>query len=195
MRHGAQPWSFSTCTPSSCQRYFSWAGYKPTYLFSFLSKFPLLKIILYSKVFFLWIFSSQQQVDKGAIRFVLSGANIMCPGLTHPNAKWAKMWLTLNNLAKWRKNWLTRTDNFCKGWLLSRPGQLWASLLREKHTHWRWVNFFENWQIGNLWWVSGGTSLQSQYCFGTLIRLSEVDLDSIGSENCLDWQWLVFLKT
>ena len=33
------------------------------------------------------MFSSQQQVDKGAIRFVLSGANIMCPGLTHPNAK------------------------------------------------------------------------------------------------------------
>ena len=32
-------------------------------------------------------FSSQQQVDKGAIRFVLSGANIMCPGLTHANAK------------------------------------------------------------------------------------------------------------
>jgi len=29
----------------------------------------------------------QQRVDKGAIRFVLSGANIMCPGLTHPNAK------------------------------------------------------------------------------------------------------------
>jgi len=28
----------------------------------------------------------QQKVDKGAIRFVLSGANIMCPGLTHPNA-------------------------------------------------------------------------------------------------------------
>ncbi len=28
-----------------------------------------------------------QRVDKGAIRFVLSGANIMCPGLTHPNAK------------------------------------------------------------------------------------------------------------
>lgn len=27
-----------------------------------------------------------QRVDKGAIRFVLSGANIMCPGLTHPNA-------------------------------------------------------------------------------------------------------------
>ena len=24
------------------------------------------------------------QVDKGAIRFVLGGANIMCPGLTHP---------------------------------------------------------------------------------------------------------------
>lgn len=29
----------------------------------------------------------QQRVDKGAIKFVLSGANIMCPGLTHPNAK------------------------------------------------------------------------------------------------------------
>ena len=28
-----------------------------------------------------------QRVDKGAIRFVLSGANIMCPGLTHPNAR------------------------------------------------------------------------------------------------------------
>jgi len=28
-----------------------------------------------------------QMVDKGAIKFVLSGANIMCPGLTHPNAK------------------------------------------------------------------------------------------------------------
>ena len=27
-----------------------------------------------------------QTVDKGAIKFVLSGANIMCPGLTHPNA-------------------------------------------------------------------------------------------------------------
>ncbi|CAN8012971.1 malignant T-cell-amplified sequence 1 [Ixodes scapularis] len=28
-----------------------------------------------------------QQVDKGAIRFVLSGANIMCPGLTSPGAR------------------------------------------------------------------------------------------------------------
>lgn len=28
-----------------------------------------------------------QQVDKGAIRFVLSGANIMCPGLTSPGAQ------------------------------------------------------------------------------------------------------------
>lgn len=27
-----------------------------------------------------------QQVDKGAIRFVLSGANVMCPGLTSPGA-------------------------------------------------------------------------------------------------------------
>ncbi|XP_063970608.1 malignant T-cell-amplified sequence 1-like isoform X1 [Lytechinus pictus] len=30
-----------------------------------------------------------QQVDKGAIRYVLSGANIMCPGLTSPGAKLA----------------------------------------------------------------------------------------------------------
>jgi len=28
-----------------------------------------------------------QQVDKGAIKFVLSGANIMCPGLTSPGGK------------------------------------------------------------------------------------------------------------
>ena len=27
------------------------------------------------------------QVDKGAIRFVLSGANIMCPGLTSPGGQ------------------------------------------------------------------------------------------------------------
>lgn len=32
-------------------------------------------------------FVTMQQVDKGAIRFVLSGANIMCPGLTSPGAK------------------------------------------------------------------------------------------------------------
>ncbi|XP_017787010.1 PREDICTED: malignant T-cell-amplified sequence 1 homolog [Nicrophorus vespilloides] len=32
-------------------------------------------------------FLPMQQVDKGAIRFVLSGANIMCPGLTSPGAK------------------------------------------------------------------------------------------------------------
>ncbi|XP_005186452.1 malignant T-cell-amplified sequence 1 homolog [Musca domestica] len=31
-------------------------------------------------------FVNMQQVDKGAIRFVLSGANIMCPGLTSPGA-------------------------------------------------------------------------------------------------------------
>jgi PUA domain protein len=30
---------------------------------------------------------THQRVDKGAIKFVLSGANIMCPGLTHANAK------------------------------------------------------------------------------------------------------------
>ncbi|XP_053952403.1 malignant T-cell-amplified sequence 1 homolog [Anastrepha obliqua] len=32
-------------------------------------------------------FVTMQQVDKGAIRFVLSGANIMCPGLTSPGAQ------------------------------------------------------------------------------------------------------------
>jgi len=26
------------------------------------------------------------QVDKGAIKFILSGANVMCPGLTSPGA-------------------------------------------------------------------------------------------------------------
>lgn len=31
-------------------------------------------------------FVTMLQVDKGAIRFVLSGANIMCPGLTSPGA-------------------------------------------------------------------------------------------------------------
>lgn len=32
-------------------------------------------------------FLPKQQVDKGAIRFVLSGANIMCPGLTSKGAQ------------------------------------------------------------------------------------------------------------
>ncbi|XP_043683010.1 malignant T-cell-amplified sequence 1 homolog isoform X2 [Vespula pensylvanica] len=32
-------------------------------------------------------FLPMEQVDKGAIRFVLSGANIMCPGLTSKGAK------------------------------------------------------------------------------------------------------------
>jgi PUA domain protein len=32
------------------------------------------------------VFLPKQQVDKGAIRFVLSGANIMCPGLTSKGA-------------------------------------------------------------------------------------------------------------
>lgn len=27
------------------------------------------------------------QVDEGAIKFVLSGADIMCPGLTHPRGQ------------------------------------------------------------------------------------------------------------
>ena len=33
------------------------------------------------------IFYSHNKVDKGAIRFILSGANIMCPGLTSKGAK------------------------------------------------------------------------------------------------------------
>uniref|UniRef100_A0A6B2EMH3 Putative translation machinery-associated protein n=1 Tax=Phlebotomus kandelakii TaxID=1109342 RepID=A0A6B2EMH3_9DIPT len=33
------------------------------------------------------VFLPKEQVDKGAIRFVLSGANIMCPGLTSPGAR------------------------------------------------------------------------------------------------------------
>ena len=32
-----------------------------------------------------------EQVDKGAIKFVLSGANIMCPGLTSPGACMTKV--------------------------------------------------------------------------------------------------------
>ena len=32
-------------------------------------------------------FLALQQVDKGAIKFVLSGANIMCPGLTSKGAQ------------------------------------------------------------------------------------------------------------
>ncbi|XP_065159858.1 malignant T-cell-amplified sequence 1 homolog [Atheta coriaria] len=43
---------------------------------------PTLKL-LHKYPFFL----PMQQVDKGAIRFVLSGAHIMCPGLTSPGAK------------------------------------------------------------------------------------------------------------
>jgi len=31
------------------------------------------------------------QVDKGAIKFILSGANVMCPGLTSPGARVAQV--------------------------------------------------------------------------------------------------------
>jgi PUA domain protein len=31
------------------------------------------------------------QVDRGAIKFILSGANIMCPGLTSPGARMTKL--------------------------------------------------------------------------------------------------------
>ncbi len=33
----------------------------------------------------------KMQVDRGAIRFILSGANVMCPGLTSPGAKMTKV--------------------------------------------------------------------------------------------------------
>ncbi|XP_045204923.1 malignant T-cell-amplified sequence 1-like [Mercenaria mercenaria] len=48
--------------------------------------FPTLKL-LHKYPFIL----PHMQVDKGAIRFVLSGANIMCPGLTSPGAKMTKV--------------------------------------------------------------------------------------------------------
>ncbi|KAK2169173.1 hypothetical protein LSH36_12g28014 [Paralvinella palmiformis] len=47
--------------------------------------FPSLKL-LHKYPFML----PHMQVDKGAIRFVLSGANVMCPGLTSPGAKMTK---------------------------------------------------------------------------------------------------------
>lgn len=34
-----------------------------------------------------YYFHFYNKVDKGAIRFILSGANIMCPGLTSKGAK------------------------------------------------------------------------------------------------------------
>ncbi|KOC62953.1 Malignant T-cell-amplified sequence 1 [Habropoda laboriosa] len=46
-------------------------------------RFYILTHLKISDPFFL----PMQQVDKGAIRFVLSGANIMCPGLTSKGAK------------------------------------------------------------------------------------------------------------
>lgn len=47
-----------------------------------------LNFTLSIKTFFIDpFFLPMQQVDKGAIRFVLSGANIMCPGLTSPGAQ------------------------------------------------------------------------------------------------------------
>ena len=41
---------------------------------------------MFAKIFSDPYFLPMEQVDKGAIRFVLSGANIMCPGLTSPGA-------------------------------------------------------------------------------------------------------------
>lgn len=54
-------------------------------------KFLLLALLCILNLFAFYFtdpfFLPKEQVDKGAIRFVLSGANIMCPGLTSPGAK------------------------------------------------------------------------------------------------------------
>lgn len=48
--------------------------------------------ITVSFVFFLDpVILPRQQVDKGAIKFLLSGANVMCRGLTSPGAKLADL--------------------------------------------------------------------------------------------------------
>ena len=49
-----------------------------------------LKLIMYVLIYLPYLdpfICPWEQVDRGAIRFVLSGANIMCPGLTSPGAK------------------------------------------------------------------------------------------------------------
>lgn len=63
--------------PAYCSLYFNFRLLM-TFLF-----FLLLLFFLLVDPFIL----PHQQVDKGAIKFVLSGANIMCPGLTSPGAK------------------------------------------------------------------------------------------------------------
>lgn len=42
---------------------------------------------MYCVLFLDPFFLPKEQVDLGAIKFVMSGANIMCPGLTSPGAK------------------------------------------------------------------------------------------------------------
>jgi len=46
-----------------------------------------LKLNINCVVFLDPFFLPKEQVDLGAIKFVMSGANIMCPGLTSPGAK------------------------------------------------------------------------------------------------------------
>lgn len=45
-----------------------------------------ISVLTYDLVFSDPFLMPLEQVDKGAIKFVLSGANIMCPGLTSPGA-------------------------------------------------------------------------------------------------------------
>jgi predicted RNA-binding protein (TIGR00451 family) len=64
--------------------------------FTLLLKFytNVIFLIIMSIYFLTWLFYTldpgflpEVQVDRGAIKFVLSGANIMCPGLTSKGAK------------------------------------------------------------------------------------------------------------
>ncbi|XP_077845660.1 malignant T-cell-amplified sequence 1 isoform X2 [Macaca mulatta] len=58
------------------------------FYFYFLKFYSYLLLLIYCISFLIDPFIlPHQQVDKGAIKFVLSGANIMCPGLTSPGAK------------------------------------------------------------------------------------------------------------
>lgn len=73
-RHREGPWLPSLKLLHKCK----------SFCFHFLIKYGIDNIHspLIADPFFLPL----EQVDKGAIKFVLSGANIMCPGLTSPGA-------------------------------------------------------------------------------------------------------------
>lgn len=76
----------------------NWIALAPSLINVTLNKSSLL-ILLLTNIFIIWntelkyynnldpFILPKQQVDRGAIRFILSGANIMCPGLTSPGGK------------------------------------------------------------------------------------------------------------